>query len=96
MSFLRRAWEALLATQRPAPVHARMSKEEVEAAVRAALAERGGVQPEERIYSEARSERGQVVWDVQVRLPEATRGGHRHLHIDDATGEVVKVFEVPY
>jgi hypothetical protein len=96
MGFLRRAWEALLATQRPPPVYPRMSVEELEGMVRAALADRGGVYPEERIYPEPYDDAGRVLWDVFVRRPEFGMGGHIHLIIDDATGATVKRWDVSH
>jgi len=95
MGFIRRAWEALLETQRLPPVRPRMTPEEVEAVVQNALADRGGVHPEERVYSQAGRSGDRVVWDVYVRRPEAAFGAHVHLHIDDATGQILKVFHVP-
>jgi hypothetical protein len=96
MGFFRRAWEALLATQRPPPVHARMTKEEVETVARTALADRGGVHPQEQAYSDPHSSKGRVTWNVIVRLPQAAFGGHVHLIIDDATGAVLQRFDVPH
>jgi hypothetical protein len=73
-----------------------MTKQEVENVVRAALADRGGVHSEEQICSDAHSSKGRVTWNVIVRLPEAAFGGHVHVIIDDATGEVLQRFDVAH
>jgi hypothetical protein len=80
----------------PRSVPTRMTEAQALEAARPTIDGRGGVRPEEEVVATVVVEDGRAVWSVKVMVRGAMRGGHLHIKIDDATGEVVKVFEVPY
>jgi hypothetical protein len=80
----------------PKPIPTRMTEAQAIEAARPAIDERGGVGPEQEIRAGVAVEGGRALWSVKVFHRGAMRGGHLHVQIDDATGEVVKIFEVPY
>jgi hypothetical protein len=65
-------------------------------AARPAIEAHGGLHPDERVWAAAETEGQRVIWSVKVQHRDAARGGHLHIRVDDATGEVLKVFEVPH
>ena len=73
-----------------------MTEAEALEAARPTIDARGGVQPDERVWASAETEGQRVIWSVKVVHEQAARGGHLHVRIDDATGEVMKVLEVPH
>jgi hypothetical protein len=93
-------WDQIRAGLREAlgskPIPTRMTEAQALEAARPTIDARGGVRPEEEVGASAVMEGGRALWSVKVMYRGAVRGGHLHIQIDDATGEVLKVFEVPY
>jgi hypothetical protein len=78
------------------PIATRMTEAQALEAARPTIDARGGVHPDQRLSARPETEGKRVIWSVKVMHEAGLRGGHLHVRIDDATGEVVKVFEVPH
>ena len=80
----------------PKPIPTRMTEAQAIEAARPTIDERGGVGPEQEVWASAVADGGSILWSVKVMQRGAVRGGHLHVQIDDATGKVVKIFDVPH
>jgi hypothetical protein len=80
----------------PKPISTRMTEAQALEAAKPTIDGRGGVRTEEEVGVSVIVEGGRALWSVKVMHRGAVRGDHLHIQIDDATGEVVKVFNVPY
>jgi hypothetical protein len=96
MGFWSSLRDRLRAAVEPKPISTRLTEAEALEAARPAIDARGGVHPDERVWASVETESGRVIWAVKVQHREAAKGAHLHVRIDDATGDIVRVFEVPY